>query len=121
MYDELIKRGYKEYEPSKIDSDRVKCILQKRFDDDFGKKFFIDVKVWEEWVHPYTGEVFPESYEFDTQFSEGGRPINVTFFGGEWSIDEVEDRMQKMWYEMDFDYYEVWEGEERRVSRGHKY
>lgn len=121
MYDELIKRGYKEYEPGQFDGEGVKCLLQKRFDDEFGKKFFITVKVWREWTHPYSRDVIPQSYEFNIQFSEGGKPINVEFFGGEWSIDEVEYRVEKMWYEMDFDYYETWETEERRISRGHKY
>ena len=120
MYDELIARGYKRYEPSRIDPEGVECLLQKRFDDDFGKKFFITVRIWRRWVHPYTGDISPQSYEFDIQFSEDDKPINVQFFGGSWTIDEVEDRVEKMWYEMDFDYYEVWDTEERRVKRGHK-
>ena len=47
MTDEyLIEQGYKKYEPTRFDNESVVARFQKRFDDDFGKKYFIDVLKW---------------------------------------------------------------------------
>ena len=44
MTDEyLLERGYKQYKPTQFDNESVVARFQKRFDDDFGKKYFIDV------------------------------------------------------------------------------
>lgn len=39
----LVERGYKEYPPGPIDSPSTILNFQKRFDDETGKKYFIDV------------------------------------------------------------------------------
>ena len=43
----LLERGYKEYLPNPVlDNESIVKKFQKRFDDDFGKKYFIDVTKW---------------------------------------------------------------------------
>ena len=43
----LEDRGYKRYSPSVIDGEGVTDCFQKRFDDEKGKKYFINVKRWD--------------------------------------------------------------------------
>ena len=46
--DEYIKEhGFKEYNPTRFDNDSVILRFQKRYDDNFGKKYFIDILKWD--------------------------------------------------------------------------
>lgn len=115
MNDEyLIERGYKQYSPTPvIDNDSIVAKFQKRFDDDFGKKYFINIAKWsydyipesrrDKWWKPYV-------YEYDTyvtMFEKEEKPIWLKF-GTSWTIEEVENYMEKFFEKMKPNYYEDW-------------
>lgn len=111
MNDEyLINRGYNKYKRSAFDPDSVECIFQKCFKDEVGKKYFITVKKWS-WkqfrdrLHDY-----PEiTYEYYIQMysKDDHKTIDITFFK-EWTIEEVEDEIERMFSTGRYDYYEEW-------------
>lgn len=105
---DFIDKGYKEYEPSRIDNECVVKCFQKRFDDDGGKKYFINAKKWD-W-QKYNLSV-PVSYDFEFEVQLYSKdihePLNLTFFSG-WSIDKVENYVESIWSNGMFDYYEKW-------------
>lgn len=108
----LLERGYKEYKPTRFDNESVVARFQKRFDDDFGKKYFIDVIKWsndyvpvarrDKWWKPF-------SYHYETQVTmfEDQKALNMEFFSA-WSLEEVEVFMKKMFHTMNLNYYETW-------------
>lgn len=117
MNDEyLLECGYKQYEPVPVlDNDSIVAKFQKRFDDDFGKKYFIDVA---KWSHDYVpvdrrGKWWkPFSYEYHlyvTMFEEE-KPIYFNF-GTSWTIEEVESFAECFFDKMKPNYYESWDGE----------
>ena len=122
---ELLEKGYKEYSPNAEFEVGVNRVFQKRFDDDFGKRYFITVRTFKPWTHPYTHEEFTSEPEFDIQLysSNGHKPLNLKFFSG-WSIDEVENYVLKIFNLHDlngkharmFDWYEEWEEENERMD-----
>ena len=77
----LEKKGYREYRPTQFDKDVEKC-WQKRFDDDTGKKYFIDAKMYPSWTHPHTGEITPPGFEYEVYFTcgEDERPVRMLFY-----------------------------------------
>lgn len=121
MNDEyLLERGYKQYKPTPyLDNEYIIAKFQKRFDDDFGKKYFIDVSKWshnfvpvdrrDKWWQPY-------SYEYDLYVSmfEEEKPIYLKF-GTSWTIEEVENFAEDFFNKMKPNYYESWD--ERRGVR----
>ena len=117
---ELLEKGYKEYSPSAEFEIGVNRMFQKRFDDEYGKQYFITVYTFKPWTHPYTHEEFISEPEFRVQLysSNDHKPLNLNFFSG-WSIDEVEDYVWKIFIMCQssgktlrmFDYYERWEKE----------
>lgn len=44
--DFLLQHGYVKYNPTPFDNKLVVARFQKRFDDEYGKKYFIDVLKW---------------------------------------------------------------------------
>lgn len=110
MTDEyILSKGYHEYKPTHFDSPGVEKRFQKRFDDDKGKKYFIDIKKWEPITHPHTGEVFDLGYECETQMYKKDTHDAVNFdFLSSWDLDSVEEFMEKQFATGMFDYYEVW-------------
>lgn len=117
----LLERGYKQYKPLPvIDNESIVAKFQKRFDDDFGKKYFIDVAKWshdyipadrrDEWWTPY-------SYAYHlyvTMFEEKEKPIYLEF-GTSWTLEEVEKFAEDFFNKMEPNYYEDWD--ERRAVR----
>jgi len=119
LFDEELKeRGYVEFKPGPLDHSEIETKFQKRFDDEIGKKYFITVDKWRALTHPYTGEKFDPGYEFTTQFTFCGNPVNINCFSG-WNIEEAENKIEEMWQKCMFDYYEVFDKNEveRRVPR----
>ena len=106
--DDLLEKDYAKFKPSKFDSDGVEVIFQKRFDDDIGKKYFITVKKWKAWTHPYTNETFPSTYEFFVQMykKDSHDPIDILFHSS-WNLIDVEKYMDELWSTGLFDYYEL--------------
>ena len=118
MTDEyLLERGYAQYKPTQFDNESVVARFQKRFDDDFGKKYFIDVLKWshdyvpvsrrDKWWKPFT-------YHYETQVSmfEGEKALNLEFFS-DWTLEEVEKFMEDMFEKMKLNNYESWSGNRR--------
>ena len=115
MTDEyLLERGYKEYPPTPvIDDDSIVAKFQKRFDDDFGKKYFIDVAKWScnyipeshrgEWWKP-----FSYAYHLYVTMFEEEKPIYLEF-GTSWTIEEVEEFAEGFFEKMKPNYYESWD------------
>lgn len=116
--EELINRGYQRYRPTDFDNDWVVDRFQKRFDDNNGKKYFIDfikydnsyliehekrrgVKDIEEYLPHY-------SYEVNTQLSKDDKPFNVELLSHWTNIDEVEQFIDDLWNKLELDYYERW-------------
>lgn len=120
MTDEyLLGKGYKQYLPTPVlDNDSIVAKFQRRFDDDFGKKYFIDV---EKWSHDYVPEWrrdkwwTPFSYTYKTYVTmhEEEKPIYLEF-GTSWTLEEVEDFVENFFNLMKPNYYESWD-EERGV------
>ncbi len=103
--------GYKKYDKSQFDSDITIYNFQKRFDDEKGKKYFIDVhKVSNEWfsVSEKNKERYvPYSYTYSCQLYKKGAhvPVNMEFFS-DWTIDQVEEFVEKLFQNGELDYYE---------------
>lgn len=115
----LIDRGYVEYPPSAIDSNIVVAMFQKRFDDQYGKKYFINVKKNSQDFIPLNQrgswwKPFSYTYEVQISMGENDKTIDMEFFSN-WTIDEVEQFMEKLFATMQPNYYELWETEERHV------
>ncbi len=118
MTDEyLIKRGYKRYPPTPFDNEHVVARFQKRFDDDFGKKYFIDILRWSRDYIPISHrnddwELYGYEYEVHISMYEEERDLKFTFFNN-WSLECVEKFMEDFFKKMTPNYYEAWDGDRR--------
>lgn len=120
MNDEyILERGYKPYKPNPVlDSDSIVAKFQRRFDDDFGKKYFIDIA---KWSHDYIPEnrrdkwwtPFSYTYHLYVSMFEEEKPIYFEF-GTSWTLEEVENFTEEFFEKMKPNYYENW-NEERGV------
>lgn len=107
----FLDRGYVSYEKTPIQPATVLCNFQKVFQDDKGKKYYIDVhKVSNEWMSDtdkkqewYT----PYSYEYSCQLyeKETYAAMNLEFFS-EWNLDHVEAFIERMFQNGELEYYE---------------
>lgn len=108
----LLERGYKEYEPAPYDDDYIVGRFQKRFDDEIGKKYFIDVIKWSnefvpesrrgDWWEPTTHE-----YEVHITMNETEHPLIIHFLSS-WELEEVENFAEDFFEKMKPNYYEKW-------------
>lgn len=112
----ILEKGYHQFKPSPFASDLVETCFQKKFCDDVGKKYFITINKFKPWTHPHTGEKFESGYEVTSYFTFNDNPININLYSG-WDIDEAEAKIEEMWQKCNFDYYEVFETEDRHVQR----
>lgn len=118
MTDEyLYEHGYAKYPPTPFDDKYVVARFQKRFDDNFGKKYFIDVLRWSHDYIPmsYRGEDWElYGYEYQMQFSmyTEEKSLELTLFNS-WTLEEVENFAEEFFKKMKPNYYENWEGERR--------
>lgn len=117
----LLEHGYKQYKPLPvIDNESIVAKFQKRFDDDFGKKYFIDIAKWShDYVPEYRRDEWwtPYSYAYHlyvTMFEEKEKPIYLEF-GTSWTLEEVEEFAEDFFNKMEPNYYEDWD--ERRAVR----
>lgn len=101
----LLDAGYKKHKSPSIWGDFVEVIFQKRFDDEIGKKYFIDVK---KCVSSYYDE---PHYEVETQLYQKNthNAMNITWLYGWEDIEEIESWMEKFWNNKEYDYYERWD------------
>lgn len=107
---DLLDRGYHRYDPTSFRCVGLTDCFQKRFDDEKGKKYFINVNKWEGWYHPTTNEFFGPAYEYEITFTKNGAPIRMLFYAN-WTIEDVELEAERIWATMGYDYYEEWENE----------
>lgn len=100
----LIPLGFKEYKPTPFDNQGICTNFQKRYDDEFGKKFFIDAKIWD---YSWSNRV-PENYhiEYHTQLYENGThdAIDIEFL--DWDIYQVERWVNKLFENGMIEHYE---------------
>lgn len=121
--DEYLKEhGFHEYKPTQFDNNSVVSRFQKRYDDDFGKKYFIDVLKWDnsyvsydrrdKWWKPYT-------YTYETQITlfKDRKALNFEFFS-DWTLEQVEKFMEDIFHKMNVNYYETWYYEEEYRPNG---
>lgn len=99
--DELCVSGYKEY--------RENChggackLFQKRFFDDSGTKYFLNINYYDfsdmkESLEMYSG---------DMQFNRGEETFNILIFiRDHHKIQDIEDLCEEFWTKMNMDYYE---------------
>lgn len=106
----FLNEGYKKYPRSPIDPDGVKCLFQKRFDDDKGKKYFITIKKWD-W-HQYKDRMGNSpliTYEYETQLyrKDTHDAVDIEWHSS-WNLEDVEQMAEDLWETGWFDYYEEW-------------
>lgn len=114
MTDEyLLERGYKRYSPTLYDSDYIEDKFQKRFDDNIGKKYFINVIKWSQEYIPERrrdNSWEPFIYEYEVCVTMGSKedPLILHFLSS-WTIEDVEAFMEDFVNKMKPNYYETWE------------
>lgn len=110
----FINRGYKKYDKTQFDSNMILYNFQKRFDDNKGKKYFIEIHKYtnewmrdfdkqQEWYKPYTHTFSCQLYKKDTH-----APVNMEFFS-DWTIEQVEEFVERLFQNGELDYYEEWD------------
>ncbi len=101
----LIDNGFIEYDITEFDSAAVDHFYQKCYKDDFGKKYYLEVKHYV-LFHPYTGEDL-SGYEVSGQFylKNSHNAVNMSFLNSH--VNEVEDFIEKLFDNNMLDYYEV--------------
>ena len=101
---DFIEAGYTQWKPSPYNGECNTAMFQKRFDDDFGKKYFITANKWD--FSRYEPDREP-SYEFTSQVYDKSThdAIDITFLVG-WTIERVEKWMDDHWSADEYDYYE---------------
>lgn len=101
--------GYKRYDGNHLNNSDF--LLQKRFVDEAGKKYFIDVWVYEHSKHEYysrNSALPPLAFQPEVQFRrEGNMTLNITLLMNENStISEVEQQVECLWLFLERPYYE---------------
>lgn len=86
----LLPLGFKEFEPPKFRSyEGITTMFQKRYDDEIGKKYFIDAKIWDYTKYPQIPEKF--HIEYEGQYYQKGTHDAVNFNFIDWTLDQVEE------------------------------
>lgn len=103
-------KGYKRFNsPDIYGTTNVVCIYQKLFSDEIGKKYYITIKLYENWWGAGKGEKY--LYEYECQLHKKGTnaPFNITFFD-DWKLDEVENYVESLFSTGELEYEERWVG-----------
>ena len=113
----ILNKGYRKYPPTEFDSDIVVCKYQKRFDDEIGKKYFIDILKYNNSFVPKEKRTEPweeYSYEYETQVTFGNKQSTIDFtFFADWTLEAVEQFLADFFDKMGINYYEI--GDERNI------
>lgn len=106
--DILLKAGYRPFKDwSKAQSlkESHKGSYQKRFDDEHGKKYFINFT--------HTHFLFPETdiehMNASTQFDRGEKVFNIENFDNDQTLEEVEAFFEELFVKLELDYYETYD------------
>lgn len=105
----LIEHDYKKWTPnSRIDA--FDYLYQKRFDDELGKKYFVDFQFYD-----YTkyckdhGISVKASTTFNNDNEEPGKLDKTIWLDFDFdSIEQAETFVETMWKASDSQYYELW-------------
>lgn len=105
----LTEHGYKKW-ASNSRIDVFDYSYQKRFDDDFGKKYFIDFQFYNymKYYHDH-GISVKASVTFNNDNEEPGKldkPVWLDFDFN--SIEQAETFVEAMWKASNSQYYELW-------------
>lgn len=105
----LTEHGYKKWIPDRY-IDTFDYLYQKRFDDDFGKKYFIDFQFYNymKYYHDH-GISVKASVTFNNDNEEPGKldkPVWLDFDFN--SIEQAEAFVEVMWKASNSQYYELW-------------
>lgn len=114
-----IDAGYKRWETNKTEINKLADFgLQKRIDDETGKKYFITVYVYDWRPYKERGHIGPEfGFMPDVQFGEFGESedtnvspiIDVTYHVRETdTVEKIEKFYEDMWEHLKRPYYERW-------------
>lgn len=102
---EFIPLGFHEYKPTQFDHHVITC-FQKRYDDEIGKKYFLDIKVydftWADILEQYHPSISCQLYQKDTHDA-----VNLDFIN--WDIEQVEKFIDTMFKTNMLEHYETWE------------
>lgn len=117
--EKLLAMGYKQYAPTGLDHEIVVSRFQKRFDDQYGKKYFINVLKNDHSFIPESqrGDWWTRyryTYEVQVTCDTGEKTLNLEFFA-DWTVEGVEKFMADMFEKMKLNYYELWDTEERHA------
>lgn len=101
--------GYKRYDNYQYKS--ADFLLQKRFVDEAGKKYFIDVWVYEHSKYEYysrNSALPPVAFQPEVQFQRGDKmTLNMTFImNNDSTIAEIEQEVECLWLFLEKPYYE---------------
>lgn len=104
--------GYKKYYGNHLNNSDF--LLQKRFDDEVGKKYFIDVWVYEYSKYEYYNHnpaLPPVGFQPEVQFQRGDKmTLDITFIMNQDStITEIEQEVECFWLFLEKPYYRKWE------------
>lgn len=105
--DYLTQYGFKEYRPTPFTDKGVITCFQKRYDDELGKKYFLDCNVWDwTWTERieenYSLEFGGQLYQKDTHDA-----MDYTFIG--WELEQSEKFLEDLFTTGLFEHYESWE------------
>lgn len=110
----LEERGYHKYKRTMFDSNWVSARYQKRFDDDTGKKYFLDILEYDNSdLKARMPDVNFQKYDYEfevylTFFGDEDKPIQCKMYAG-WTLEEAEMMAEKMFQTLGANYYEKWE------------
>lgn len=105
--DWLIPLGFHEYKPTDIHHESIVTCFQKRYDDDFGKKYFLDINVWDYTLFPAIPERYHPSITGQFYQAETHDAVNFDFI--DWDIDAAEKWIDKMFEVGLLEHYERWD------------
>lgn len=106
---ELTEHGYKKWIPDSHIFSFDYC-YQKRFDDDFGKKYFIDFQFYDymKYYHDH-GISVKVSTTFNNDNEEPGKLDKTVWLDFDFaSIEQAEAFVETMWKTSNSQYYELW-------------
>lgn len=106
VHNYLIMNGFSKYLNSPYDNN-VAALYQKCYKDQYGKKYFIDAKVYDfsftdKILENYTIEFSGQYYQRDTH-----NAVNFTFI--DWELPEIEEWLDKLFATRILEHYEKWD------------
>lgn len=97
--------GFKEYNPTEFS--KAQYCFQKCYKDDIGKKYFIDINVYD---FSFTSRISQNFLlEFEGQYYQAGThdALNITFLS--WELDQCEKFIDDLFDKGVLEHYETWE------------